>query len=615
MTPDYAKLGFKCGIEIHQQVDSHKLFCPCQSVIRDDQPDFVVERRMRAVAGEMGDIDPAALHEFLRGRVLHYEAYEDTNCLVELDEEPPHPLNREALRVALEASLLLKAKPVDEVHVMRKTVIDGSNTSGFQRTMLVAVDGVLETSMGPVAVPTVCLEEDAARIISDEDGRVHYRLDRLGIPLVEIATAPDIRSPEHAREVALKIGGLLRATNVKRGLGTIRQDLNVSIAGGERIEVKGVQDLRLITKVVEGEVARQVMLLEVKSELLRRGVKRGDYSVEPVELTSMFKKTQSTVVKASLEGGGIVLGCKLKGCRGLLKGKLGPQLAQYARALAGVKGIFHGDELPGYGISPAEVDAAQKELDITGDDSYVLVIGELEQAKKALDAVLGRCEIALEHVPEETRKAKDDGSTEYMRPLPGSNRMYPETDQPFVEVGGELLKDVSAHLPELREDKAKRYEELGLGAELASQISRSKEAALFEELVEAFKDVPATLIAQTITAYPKEAEKRFKADLGKVSDEHYRQIVRLYSEGKIAKSVVAELIAKVSENPGEPIGVTAQKTGLSKLTKAELQGIIKDVMGANPGLNPGELTGKVMAETKGRADAKDVQEMLKTSKG
>jgi len=609
---DYGKIGFMCGVEIHQQVDTRKLFCQCPSIIRDEKPDFIVERRMRATAGEFGGIDPAALHEFLRGRTLHYEAYIDTNCLVELDEEPPHRLNMEALRVALEVAFLLKARPVEEVHVMRKTVIDGSNTGGFQRTMLVAVDGVLETSMGLVGISTVCLEEDAARIIGEEGGKVHYRLDRLGIPLVEIATAPDVKNPKHAREVAEAIGGLLRASRVKRGLGTIRQDINVSVGGGERVEVKGVQDLRLVLKVVEGEVDRQLMLNKARDELLGRGAREGDYSEDASEVASAFTGTESAVIRKSLDAGGTVLGIRLRHMEGLLKGMLGPQLAQYARAFAGVKGIFHGDELPAYGISPAEAEAVRRYLGVAGGDSYVIVAAPREQSLKALSAVAERCRLAFRGVLEETRRAKDDGSTEYMRPLPGSARMYPETDEPFVRVDDALLASVAGSLPELREDKAKRYAGLGLSEELARQISRSGEAGLFEELVGEYPGIPATVIAQTISATPKEAEKRFKADVSRLNAGHYRQMLELLGRGVVSRNVVAELLATVCEKPERRVEEVAAEQGLTSIGREELKALVARVKAGNPGLDQGQLVGKVMAETRGRADSAMVQEMVRS---
>ena len=256
---DYEKLGLKCGLEIHQQLDTNKLFCNCPSLLRKEEPDFIVRRKLHAVAGESGEVDVAAAYQASLGKEFVYQGY-DTTCLVELDEEPPHEINPEALKIALQISLLLNAKILPITQIMRKTVIDGSNTSGFQRTVLIARDGYIETGEGRVGIETICLEEDAARIIDREKGI--FRLDRLGIPLVEIATAADIEIPEQAKEVALHIGDVLRSCRVKRGIGTIRQDVNLSIKGGERIEMKGFQDIRNIERAIKIEVERQTDLIE-----------------------------------------------------------------------------------------------------------------------------------------------------------------------------------------------------------------------------------------------------------------------------------------------------------------------------------------------------------------
>src|SRR3989338_1026749 len=258
---DYLKIGFKAGLEIHQQIDSHKLFCNCPSLLRKDEPDYEIERELHLVAGELGEIDVAVEFEASRERKFIYQGYKDNNCLLELDEMPPYEINSEALKIALQISLLLNCEIIPYTQIMRKTVIDGSNTSGFQRTVLIAKNGWIETSDGRVGIQSIDLEEDAARIISQDRKSVVYRLDRLGIPLVEIATAPDIRNPAEAKEVALIIGDILRSCKVKRGLGTIRQDVNltVSVDGkwGKRIEIKGVQEPGLIIKTIETETKRQ----------------------------------------------------------------------------------------------------------------------------------------------------------------------------------------------------------------------------------------------------------------------------------------------------------------------------------------------------------------------
>jgi len=260
-------LGLKIGVEIHQQLDTNKLFCSCPSELRDDKPDVAIKRRLYAVAGEEGKIDAAAAYEESKKREYIYESYSNDNCLVELDEEPPHTINQEALKIALQISLLLNAEPLKVTQVMRKTVIDGSNTSGFQRTLLLARNGYVEVKGKKIGIQAICLEEDAARRVAETKDSVTFRLDRLGIPLVEIATTPDISSAEEAKKVALKIGEILRACKVKHGIGTIRQDVNVSIKGGARTEIKGVQEPALITKTIETEIQRQLQLVKEKKKL------------------------------------------------------------------------------------------------------------------------------------------------------------------------------------------------------------------------------------------------------------------------------------------------------------------------------------------------------------
>ncbi len=255
---DYKKLKFKAGLEIHQQLETNKLFCSCPSVLRDEKPDVLIKRKLRSSEGESGEKDVAAEFETLKNKEFNYEGYKDSTCSVEFDEEPPHGMNEDALEIVLQVCLLLNCKLVDEVQVMRKVVVNGSNTAGFQRTALVGHGGFLKTNKGKVGIQSVCVEEDAAREIKRNKNSVTFRLDRLGIPLIEIATDPDIKDPEHCKEVAEKLGMILRSTSkVKRGLGTIRQDVNVSIKNGNRVEIKGFQDLRSMVKIIDNEVKRQ----------------------------------------------------------------------------------------------------------------------------------------------------------------------------------------------------------------------------------------------------------------------------------------------------------------------------------------------------------------------
>jgi len=300
---DYKSIGLRAGIEIHQQLDTHKLFCGCPSLLRQDKPDIAVRRKLYAAAGETGKVDIAAAYEQSKKKEFVYEGYSDTTCLLELDEEPPHQLNEEALRIALQISLLLNARPFPIIQVMRKTVVDGSNTSGFQRTMLIAKNGWLDINGKKIGVQSICLEEDAARIVKQSESESVFRLDRLGIPLVEIATAPDISTPEEAKAVALKLGEILRSCKVKRGIGTIRQDVNMSIKNGERVEIKGVQEPALIQKTIETEIERQLELLKQRkmSPEVRRAEPDGRTTfLRPLPgAARMYPETDLPLVKIS----------------------------------------------------------------------------------------------------------------------------------------------------------------------------------------------------------------------------------------------------------------------------------------------------------------------------
>lgn len=649
MSLDYSKLGLLCGIEIHQQLDTHKLFCSCPSVIREEEPDVYAERKMRAVAGELGNIDPAALHEFLRGRTLVYEAYDDTNCLVELDEEPPHPINDDAVNIVLKVALMLKANIVDEFHVMRKTVIDGSNTSGFQRTVLVAMGGIIDTSEGPVRIPTICLEEDAARKTLDEGGKIHYRLDRLGIPLIEIATDPDIISPAHAKETAKKIGMILRATGqVRRGLGTIRQDINVSIKEGKRIEVKGVQDLKLIPKLVENEVKRQVGLVEIKKELEKRGSAPFDKTFEVVEIkageankastsprdytqtqkgrikkapfgdiTDLFLEDNRDWIKSRIKSGEKVLGIRIPQFAGLLGKELMPdhrfstELAHVVKASTGLKGILHSDEEANQNIAKKIAD----KLGCDSQDAWVAVIGDIKTAADAVLPVFSRCKAAFSGVPKETRKALEDGRTAYMRPLPGSDRMYPETDEiPIVASNVDSLK---SRLPELPQQTVKRFEKLGLVSELAWQVVRSNNADLITEMVRDYPNVKPSVIATTILSTGKEVKRRHNVDTEKLEDTHFRQIIRILNRGIISKDVIEELMIGIVESPDKKVDQIVKEKNLAVMDEKELEKIVSKVLKGNSDIinSMGEkavnhMLGKVMAEVGGRAKPEEVRRTL-----
>lgn len=303
MALDYKTIGLKMGIEIHQQLEGRKLFCNCPTIIRKDEPDFTVKRRLRASAGETGKVDLAARHEQIKSKYFIYQGYDDSTCLLELDEKPPGPVNEDALKAALQLAKMLKCAVVDEIQFMRKTVIDGSNTSGFQRTALVGTDGYIEVDGKRIGIESVCLEEEACQVIERKEEYDVYNLSRLGIPLIEIATAPDITTPSECKETALKLGMILRSIpGMKRGIGSIRQDVNMSLKGKPRIEIKGFQEVRTLPRVVDNEINRQLDLKEPLEPHVRKAEPDGSTSfLRPMPgAARMYPETDVAPIKTDI---------------------------------------------------------------------------------------------------------------------------------------------------------------------------------------------------------------------------------------------------------------------------------------------------------------------------
>ena len=605
---DYKAIGLVAGIEIHQQLDtSEKLFCSCPTTLRDTA-DHSGEffRYLRATESEMGEIDRAAKEEMKRERKFRYYTY-DTTCLVENDEEPPALLNDEALSVCCTIAKMFSMTPVPQIHTMRKLVIDGSNTSGFQRTALVALNGTLPDGG---RIETICLEEEAAQRVKDDT----FSLDRLGIPLVEITTSPCMHTPEEVQQVAEYIGMVLRSTGkVKRGIGTIRQDVNISIAGGARVEIKGVQELDLISEVVKREVQRQEALLAIRDDLRQRGASASPDDMQNV--TDLFRDAKSTVLKKAK----IIYAVKLRGFAGLAGReiqpgrRLGSEMSDYAK-VCGVGGIFHSDELPAYGITEEEVVHLRQVMQAGDQDCIVIVAGAGEkQAACAVQQVILRAKKALDKnpVPEETRKMLEGGSTAYMRPLPGAARMYPETDVLPVMIDEKRWDKVV--VPELLTTKTQHYSlKYEIGPNYAAQLASSEKLPLFERAVgEGIKPkLAAFTILSTTTELRREGVK-----IQNISDDAYLGIWHAVENGRAAKEAIPDLLRSVASGKTLDDAIALLAPAVSR---EELESIIKkivtdrsDFVRQKQKAALGPLMGVVMAEVRGSVDGKVVSEILR----
>ena len=464
---DYEELGLKCGLEIHQQLDTEtKLFCRCPSKLQGTRPpDFTTKRYMRPVLGEMGTFDTAMLTEYKKGKTIIYEGYNDVICTYELDDTPPFSCNEEARKVALQIALLLNANIIEEMHVSRKNYLDGSVPCGFQRTMILGTDGYVTLKNNKkIRIDILSLEEEAARKIKTENKTNYYRLDRLGIPLVEVTTKPDINTPEECRECAERIGLLLWITNVKKVIGSIRQDINVSIKSGTRIEIKGVQKLSWIPLLINQEISRQLNLIEIREELKNRKISEDDLPLNPIDLTSLMTKCKSKFITKGIKSGKKLYGFNFKGFKGLFGKELmedyrfGTEISSKVKVISGLKGIIHSDEkLEKYNFSVEDLKKIRNKLKSEDNDCFVLILGSNKELDKAAEIIFNRVKLAFKGVPPETRKALENGTTEFLRELHGGARLYPDTDSQAIMNTLEEIKDIQSTLPNYPWDIINEY--------------------------------------------------------------------------------------------------------------------------------------------------------------
>jgi glutamyl-tRNA(Gln) amidotransferase subunit E len=613
---NYEKIGFKAGLEIHQQLDTHKLFCKCQSEITEDI-DYSFKRFLRPTQSEMGDVDLAALAEAEKNRFFLYTASDKSTCLVEADEEPPHSANKDAIDICITIAVLTNCYIVDEFSFMRKIVIDGSNTGGFQRTGLIAIDGGIDD----VGIQTVALEEDSARKITEKDKMVNYGLDRLGIPLIEIATKPEIKNPEHARDVAERIGMLLRATGkVKKGLGTIRQDLNISISEGNRVEIKGIQSLSSISRVAEKEVLRQIGVNQIKKILKTRNKNEKLDEKKIIDLTDFLKNIESNVITKLLKNDCHAKGFILSGFSGLLKQadtRLGREFAVHARLLSGIGGIIHSDELPGYGLNKKDLEKLKELFKAKKDDAFVIAIGKEKTVEIALDAVFKRAQTVFKGVTEEVRRALPDDTTEYMRPMPGAARMYPETDVKPITITKEKIKIIENNLPELPDKKHERFiREYLINNEQAKQILSSGYEEDFEKLVKKYPELRNVVMRTYLNTF-SELEKENR-DISFITDEMLLEVFSgLYKE-LYSKEAVPDILRYLHDNPGKTLQKAILECNLEKTDIKEIQKLAEKIVKERldfvkkRGLGAvGPLMGLIMKELRGKADGKVISSILK----
>ena len=613
------------GLEIHQQLGSkNKLFCDCK-INDSNEYDFTFKRNLRPTQSEMGSYDQAALFESKKIKTVKYQSSKNANCLIESDEEPPKMVNNEALEFVLTISLALNCTIEDELHVMRKIVIDGSNTTGFQRTILVGRNGFLEVEGVRVGIQSVCLEEDAARIINEdkrEDENKGYSLDRLGIPLIEIALEPISDSPIFVTNVAETVGRLLRSTKkVTRGLGSIRQDVNISTEDGPVVEVKGVQQLSQLPLVIEYERKRQDALNQIANELKKRKIDESSFIDHVTDVTQLLSKSSSKVVKKILTGDSTITAFVLRGFKGLLSFepypaiRLGKELGDLVKVY-GIGGIFHSDELPNYGITPEDVESISAVLRMDKNDAFVLIGGPTKLLNTVLFELFTRIKKAFSGVVPETRSARLDGVTVFSRPKPGASRMYPETDIPYISIDKRKLKQLSQDTPqpwnEIIDQICKKY---NINKTLAENIFDSKYFPLFEKIVSHTSISPSFVISKLTEDLVSMEREGYDSSI--LSEDVLFCLFTELDNSRITKESIPLVIEKLLKNESMDVDEIISSFGTESISEEYVDETISKIIHENAtvisqkGLDSvGLLMGRCMEVLRGKIDGEKVNKKL-----
>lgn len=577
---DYAAVGFRCGLEVHQQLlTAQKMFCRCPAGLYTRSHDGEVLRHMRPTLSELGEYDGTALMEFKTRKNIIYLLHEDNVCTYEMDDTPPFLVNQEAVDIAIEQCLMLGCDIVDEVHIARKQYLDGSIPTGFQRTAIVGVNGRLPFRGRELSITQVSVEEDSCREVSDAGHLIVWRTDRLGMPLIETVTGPDLRTPEEVADAILLIGRVCRSTrHVRVGMGASRQDVNVSVRGGRRVEIKGVPRAGWAPALVHGEAVRQVNLLRLRDELHRRGFRGADdLAVEGADVTEMFAGSAYDLLRREAWerwvatearrpgfelGGGpfCVRAIRLKGLAGTLSWPTQPELT-FAHELAGrvrvIAGLdqrpilLHSEKWPDYDGALAELRRLRRRLHCNEDDALVVVWGPEDDTRTAEDEIRIRFVDATDGVPHETRQPFPDGSTDFERILPGPDRMYPDTDSPPTRVTRERVAGLRAALAEPPWQREERYRRAGVPPSVSHFLIRRGGA----DLVDAMAAVPGADVGRACFLVGERALalRRSGVAVDDIPPEHWQELTRLAVERPVLWEAWNELLRAMAATPERPV--------------------------------------------------------------
>lgn len=553
---DYANIGLKCGLEIHQQLlTERKLFCRCPAGHYSDDYDAEILRHMRPTLSELGEYDGTALMEKKTRKNIYYRIHQNTVCTYEMDDTPPFFIDEQALDIAIEIGLLLRLNMVSELHIARKQYLDGSIPTGFQRTTILGVDGWLPYKDRRIGIRQLGLEEDSCREVSDIGHDRVYLTDRLGMPLAETVTEPDMHTPQETAEVAQIIRMLYRSTGkVRTGYGAAREDVNVSVAGGTRVEIKGVPQISRIPALIYNEAMRQCSLLHIRGLLKERGVTPESFRFSTEDVTRIAAKTEYEPLRAALQQEHRVKCVCLKGFAGILNeptqedtlfAREFSDRVRVVACLTQLPNIIHSD-IASEAFPGRVWKDLRRKMKSNPHDALILVWGSEDDTTTACDEIAIRAREATEGVPNDTRQALRDGTNGFERVLPGADRMYPDTDLPPLVISESKVRRIQAQLSEYPWDREARYREMGLPEDVIDPLCISPWADVFQRIVDKLGIDP--VFASVVLCQRMKAFRRRNLRPERLTDDEVFEVFQLHAEGKLAREGVVLVLRHILEN-------------------------------------------------------------------
>lgn len=629
---DYEAVGLISGLEVHQQLlTKHKLFCRCPAGLYTETHDGEVLRHMRPTLSELGEYDGTALMEFKTKKEIIYLLNHLNVCTYEMDDTPPFLVNQDAIDVSIELCLMMQMDIIDEVHIARKQYLDGSIPTGFQRTAIVGVNGILPFHGRNLTITHLSVEEDSCREVKDKGHQIVWRTDRLGMPLTETVTGPELLTPQEVRDAILLCGMVARSTGrVRTGIGASRQDVNVSVRGGDRCEIKGVPRAGLAASLVHNEGIRQYRLLQLRDELHRRGFAAPDsIRVEPIDVSDIFHGVDLGFIRRALEAGGKVFAVKSPGLGGLAQHPTQPdttfldELSGRIRVIACLDQppiVLSSAVLPQFPDKHRVIERLRKRVKPGDNDDYFIVFGPEEDCRTAANEIRLRFGDATEGVPKETRQALTGGFTTFERILPGPDRMYPDTDSPPTRITEERVAAIRASLKPTPWDRIERYMKWRVPEETCTYLIRKGGAESVDAVVE--KTGVDGLVAAIEIGQRAKALRRAGIPVERLGASEWVAVFDLLAGGRIGRESVPVIATRMAKDglgaadaaTAEGIALVERGQWLPDLDTISMDGYLRE-KGDTPDKKLRFLAGKAMEALKGRATAKEVAAALREQLG